>query len=59
MRSEEQPSGEEPQALSYTYQVRCPNDQNLIAVNGRDPDSDACVRCNVQIEGTGRSRSTW
>jgi hypothetical protein len=54
VHSEEQPSGEEPQALSYAYQARCPNDQNLIAVIGRDPDSGACVRCNLQIEGTGR-----
>ena len=52
--SEEQPSGEEPQALSYTYQALCPNDQNLIALIGRDPESGACIRCNVQIEGTGR-----
>jgi hypothetical protein len=50
----EQDAGEEPQALSYRYQWTCPNDQNLIAVIGRDPDSGACVRCNIQIEGTGR-----
>lgn len=54
VHSEEQPQGEEPQALSYTYQARCPNDQNLIALIGRDPDSGACIRCNVQLEGTGR-----
>ena len=54
VRSEEQPAGEEPQALSYTYQALCPNDQNLIAVIGRDHDSNACLRCNVQLEGTGR-----
>ena len=56
---------------SYEYQVTCPNDQNLIHVQGRavagdpvaPPLSDrrgipaqelgACVRCNLQIEGTG------
>jgi hypothetical protein len=56
---------------SYAYQVTCPNDQNLIYVQGRalagpplvPPDSDRqgipaqelgpCVRCNLQIEGTG------
>ena len=56
---------------SYEYQVTCPNDQNLLYLNGRAikgkplpaPRSDrrgiptqelgACVRCNVQIEGSG------
>ena len=56
---------------SYEYQVTCPNDQNLIYVQGRalagsplaTPLSDRrgipaqelgdCVRCNLQIEGTG------
>ncbi|HET8822805.1 MAG TPA: hypothetical protein VFM57_14770 [Thermoleophilaceae bacterium] len=56
---------------SYEYQVTCPNDQNLIYVQGRaitgdppePPRSDrrgipaqelgACLRCNLQIEGTG------
>ena len=56
---------------SYAYQVTCPNDQNLIYVQGRalageplePPLSDRqgipaqelgpCVRCNLQIEGTG------
>src|SRR4051812_20324061 len=62
--------GNEGLALSYAYQVHCPNDQNLIAVIGRRvgatppptpprenrhgiPDLGACVRCNVQIEGSG------
>jgi hypothetical protein len=58
-------------APSYRYQVTCPNDQNLIFVQGRavvgepleTPRSDRrgipaqelgpCVRCNLQIEGTG------
>jgi hypothetical protein len=60
-------------AVSYAYQVHCPNAQNLIAVIGRadtgkpDPPSSAtgrpdphglpnegpCIRCNLQIEGTG------
>jgi len=56
---------------SYEYQVTCPNDQNLIYVQGRalagDPieppledrrgipeaELGECVRCNLQIEGTG------
>jgi hypothetical protein len=54
---------------SYKYQVRCPNDQNLIYVQGRRlggpppesprpdrhgiPDEGPCVRCNLQIEGSG------
>jgi hypothetical protein len=57
-------------ALSYKYQVNCPNDQNLIAVMGRAltdipppqppavdrhgiPDAGPCIRCNLQIQGTG------
>ena len=57
-------------ALSYRYQVQCPNDQNLILVAGRAisntpapqpplndrhglPDEGACIRCNLQIEGSG------
>src|SRR4029450_8241223 len=56
--------------LSYKYQFYCPNDQNLIAVLGREPggtdppatpfedrhgipDLGPCVRCNLQIEGSG------
>jgi hypothetical protein len=56
---------------SYAYQVTCPNDQNLVYVQGRAvkgqplaaPREDrqgipaqelgACVRCNLQIEGSG------
>ncbi|MDQ3728059.1 MAG: right-handed parallel beta-helix repeat-containing protein, partial [Actinomycetota bacterium] len=57
---------------SYEYQAKCPNDQNLIFVQGRavkggvpggEPDPDRhgipeeqlgrCVRCNLQIEGSG------
>jgi Right handed beta helix region len=57
-------------AVSYAYQVKCPNDQNLIAVIGRAlgpgknpqppledrhgiPNTGACIRCNLQIEGSG------
>ena len=58
-------------ALSYKYQFYCPNDQNLIAVLGREPGADRsarstpledrhgipdlgpCIRCNLQIEGSG------
>jgi Right handed beta helix region len=59
-------------AVSYAYQVNCPNDQNLIAVMGRAltntpvpqpplldrhniPDAGPCIRCNLQIQGTGAS----
>ncbi len=59
-------------AVSYAYQFKCPNDQNLIAVLGRAltnvpvpqpprldrhgiPDAGKCIRCNVQIQGTGMS----
>ena len=55
---------------SYKYQVNCPNDQNLIHVQGRAvpstpppspplasrlgiPDNGPCVRCNLQLEGSG------
>src|SRR5215211_1053597 len=61
-----------PGAVSYAYQFRCPNDQNLIAVMGRAPGSGEdpqpplddrhgipnlgpCIRCNLQIEGSGVS----
>jgi hypothetical protein len=58
-------------APSYEYQVTCPNDQNLIYVQGRAvagkpvvppltnrqgipaQELGPCVRCNLQIEGTG------
>jgi hypothetical protein len=59
-------------AVSYAYQMTCPNDQNLIAVMGRSltstpvpqpprvdrhiiPDAGRCIRCNLQIQGTGAS----
>lgn len=64
--------GEEGNALSYAYQFHCPNDQNLIAVIGREigggtdpvppredrtgiPNLGKCIRCNIQIEGSGVS----
>jgi hypothetical protein len=57
---------------SYRYQVTCPNDQNLIHIQGREvpaepppepplanrqgiPDLGPCVRCNLQLEGSGVS----
>jgi len=58
-------------AVSYRYQAACPNDQNLIAIIGREPSSQPdptvnpntdrhgipnvgpCIRCNLQIEGSG------
>jgi hypothetical protein len=59
-------------AVSYAYQAHCPNDQNLIAVLGRDvgsgqdpdppredrhgiPNLGRCIRCNLQLEGSGVS----
>ena len=64
--------GSEGDALSYAYQLNCPNDQNLIAVMGREigpgtdpvpprhdrngiPNLGPCVRCNLQLEGSGVS----
>ena len=57
---------------SYEYQATCPNDQNLIYVQGRastgnavavaaasdrhgipEQELGACIRCNLQIEGSG------
>ncbi|HET8561769.1 MAG TPA: right-handed parallel beta-helix repeat-containing protein [Marmoricola sp.] len=60
----------DPGALTHEYQVRCPNDANLIAVIGRGighgqdpsppradrhgiPGVGRCIRCNVQLEGSG------
>jgi len=58
-------------AVSYRYQAACPNDQNLIAIIGREasnqvdpivtpntdrhgiPNVGKCIRCNLQIEGSG------
>jgi len=57
-------------AATYRYQVNCPNDQNLIYLQGRAltndpvpfpprenrrgiPDEGRCIRCNIQIEGSG------
>lgn len=58
-----------PVGLSYRYQWHCPNDQALINVLGRKPGKGAppppqedrhgipdlgpCVRCNLQIQGSG------
>jgi Right handed beta helix region len=65
------PSDHGTGAVSYRYQANCPNDQNLIAVIGREaldvpepvvnPNTDRhgirnegeCIRCNLQIEGSG------
>ena len=57
-------------AATFRYQVTCPNDQNLIYLQGRAltdkpvpnppledrhglPDEGKCIRCNLQIDGTG------
>jgi hypothetical protein len=57
-------------AATFRYQVKCPNDQNLIYLQGRAltdtpvpnpppedrhglPDEGKCIRCNLQIDGTG------
>ncbi|MGH2965681.1 MAG: hypothetical protein ACRDMH_09925 [Solirubrobacterales bacterium] len=58
-----------PIGLSYRYQWNCPNDQALVNVLGRRPapgappppqadrhgipDLGPCVRCNLQIQGSG------
>jgi hypothetical protein len=58
-----------PVGLSYRYQWNCPNDQALVNVLGRRPGQGAppppqpdrhgipdlgpCVRCNLQIQGSG------
>jgi hypothetical protein len=58
-----------PVGVSYRYQWHCPNDQALINVLGRKPgpkpppppqadrhgipDLGRCVRCNLQIQGSG------
>ncbi len=58
-----------PVGLSYRYQWHCPNDQALVNVLGRRPapgappppqadrhgipDLGRCVRCNLQIQGSG------
>ncbi|MFN2612427.1 MAG: hypothetical protein ABR536_03540 [Solirubrobacterales bacterium] len=66
------PGGFQTGANTYTYVANCPNDQNLIAVIGRQPnngaipptplqdrhgipDQGACIRCNLQLEGSGVS----
>ena len=62
--------GNQTGAVSYAYQIKCPNDQNLVAVLGRAngkgsdpqpplderrgiPNLGPCIRCNVQMEGSG------
>jgi hypothetical protein len=59
-------------AVSYAYQYHCPNDQQLVAVIGREPGAGSdpqpprwerfgipnlgkCIRCNLQLEGSGVS----
>ena len=58
-----------PIGVSYRYQWNCPNDQALVNVLGRRPGTGAppppqanrhgipdlgpCVRCNLQIQGSG------
>jgi hypothetical protein len=41
----------------YEYQRKCPNGQNLIAIIGDGPDPDRVCdgKCNIQLEGWGRS----
>jgi len=43
---------------SYEYQRNCPNAQNLIAIIGDGPDADRVCdhKCNLQIEGMGKTR---
>jgi len=45
-------------ALSYEEHRQCPNAQNLIAVLGDTNGDRICdAKCNIQIEGTGPSRT--
>ncbi|MBA3301519.1 MAG: hypothetical protein H0T15_06580, partial [Thermoleophilaceae bacterium] len=50
-------TGKRNQVPSYEYHLGCPNAQNLIAILGDGPDADrACDRkCNIQLEGMGKS----
>ena len=43
---------------NYEYQRKCPNAQNLIAIIGDGPDEDRVCdsKCNLQIQGMGRTR---
>jgi hypothetical protein len=45
----------EPQtgAATYRYHAECPADMSLVTVIGRDPETRRCIRCNLQIDGTG------
>jgi hypothetical protein len=46
---------------TYEHQRACPNHQNLIAIVGddpKDPDKICDDKCNLQIEGLGRRRSS-
>jgi hypothetical protein len=53
----EQIAGGVPVA-NYEYQRKCPNAQNLIAIVGDGPDDDRVCdsKCNLQIQGMGRTR---
>jgi len=45
-------------ALSYEQHRQCPNAQNLIAILGDTNGDRICdAKCNIQIEGTGPSRT--
>jgi hypothetical protein len=69
-----QDNGHGGMAPSYRYQTECPNDQNLIYIQGREvpagpppeppleeregiPDLGPCLRCNLQLEGSGAKPS--
>ncbi|MEX2196656.1 MAG: right-handed parallel beta-helix repeat-containing protein [Thermoleophilaceae bacterium] len=39
-------------APTYAYHFNCPNDLSLVTLLGEDLEGN-CVRCNVQIHGTG------
>jgi hypothetical protein len=43
---------------NYEYQRKCPNAQNLIAIIGDGPDEDRLcdVKCDLQLQGMGRTR---
>jgi len=56
MKEFEQPADGDAPVPNYTFQLKCPNSRNLIAVIGDTNGDRKCdQRCNLQIEGMGRT----
>jgi len=56
MQEFEQPADGDAPVPTYRFQFECPNSRNLIAVIGdTDGDRRCDRRCNLQIEGMGRT----